>query len=227
MGNEKFLSDIRNALGALTEADPYFADIPVITERLKSIQGRIDQIVGTAGGIALVLVTPIVGGVLANVPGANFTGIKVIGRVLENTKRNQTGKEALDIAIYTAALWSQLRPDALSSALRPDEPTILLANDPKFLSYDVAFSTEGGTKIDIPTLDAPVLDISNPAAAVLSNTQPGAAMFYTLDGSPPFPRNPSAHLYIAPFNANPPGTKLRARVWLAGYQPSAETIHTT
>jgi hypothetical protein len=331
-GNEKFLSDIRNALGALTEADPYYADIPVITERLKDLQGRIDLIVGRSAGLALILVTPVVGGVLPNVQGANFTGIRIIGRVLENTKINSTGKEALDVAIYTAALWSQLKPDSLSSALRPDDPTIVLGNDPKYLSYDISFLTEGGTKIAIPQL-APIgaivvqpfaatpvqafndgtrdytwrpshiedgdmvlgryvqlgseptdpdywftfapgaaggvynesiffgqnvggevvgswncervdgvwviSEISNGGGATppalpdgfeffteslylfAPHPTPGAALFYTLDGSRPFPRNPTASLFLAPFNAAS-GTTMRARAWLPGYLPSAE-----
>lgn len=219
-GNEKFLSDIRTALAAFTEADPYYSDIPVITERLKNLQGRIDQLVGTAGGIALVLVTPLVGGVLANVRGANFKDIHVVGRVLENTTRNTTGKEALDVAIYTAALWSQAKPDALSSALRPDEPTIALGNDPKFLSYDIHFLTEGGTQIQIAQLDTPELAGSEIAA----HPTAGAAIFYTTDGSAPIPRNPTASLYAgSPFA---PGTAVRARAWLAGYLPSAELRQT-
>lgn len=221
-GNEKFLSDIRNSVAALTEADPYFGNIPVITERLKDLQGRIDKLVGTAGGIALVLVTPVVTGALANVKGANFTGIKVLGRVLENTTRNQTGKEALDIAIYTAALWSQAKPDQLAAALRPDEPVISLGNDPKFLSYDINFLTEGGTQIDVPKLAAPALDASDLSAVTLTAGVAGAAIFYTVDGSAPVPRNPSAAPFLAPFNAAS-GVTVRARAWLAGYLPSAET----
>jgi hypothetical protein len=197
-GNEKFLSDMRESVRGLMEADPYYADIPIVTERLKDIQGRIDKIVGTAGGICIILVTPTLGGQLANVTGANFTDIRFVARVLVDNNRNQTGKEALDIAIYTDAFWSQIKPDSLSSVLRPDEPPIVLGNDPKWLSYDVIFLTEGGTKIQIPRLDMPVLDPSNPDSAILSSTQPGAAIFFTLDNSPPFPRNPAAQLYQYP-----------------------------
>jgi hypothetical protein len=221
MSNEKFLSDIRSALAALTEADPYFSDIPVITERLKDIQGRIDRIVGTAGGIALILVTPIVGGVLPNVRGANFTGIKIVGRVLENTTRNTTGKEALDVAIYTAALWSQLKPDSLAASLKPDEPTIVLGNDPKFLSYDILFSTEGGTAIEIPKLADVTLDASDLNAIELEHATPGAAIFFTTNNTLAAPRNPAASLFQEPFGADS-DTVLRARAWLPGYLPSTE-----
>lgn len=223
--NETFLSDIRNALGALTEADPYFSDIPVVTERLKDFQGRIDVLVGRTAGICLILVTPVVGGVLANVPGANFAGIQVIGRILENTTINATGKEALDAAIYTHALWSQLKPDALASALIPQEPPIVLGNDPKYLSYDIRFTTEGGTKIDIPTLAAVTIDASDLGAIELAHPTPGAPIFYTTNNTQASPRNPASVLYLAPFSA-PSGTTVRARAWLAGYIPSAELRQT-
>jgi hypothetical protein len=223
MGNEKFLSDIRASIGGMTEADPYFSDIPVVTERLKNIQGRIDEIVGRVGGICLVLVTPVVGGVLANVTGANFSGIQVLGRVLENTKINNTGKEGLDVAIYTVALWSQLKSDALSASLIPQDPPIVLGNDPKYLSYDVRFTTEGGTKIDIEQLDPPAIDAEDLGAIILGQVTPvpGVAVFYTLDGTQPSPRNPSSALYLAPFSSVS-GTTVRARAWLPGYIPSAE-----
>lgn len=220
-GNEKFLSDIRAAIGGFTEADPYFSDIPVITERLKDLQGRIDLIVGRTAGIALILVTPVVGGVLANVTGANFSGIQVLGRILENTKINETGKEALDVAIYTTALWSQLKPDSLSATLIPQEPPIVLGNDPKYLSYDVRFTTEGGTKIEIPRLDPVTIDASNLGAIALANPTPGAPIFYTLDNTQPSPRNPAAVLFLAPFSSSS-GVTVRARAWLPGYIPSAE-----
>lgn len=222
-GNEKFLSDIRSALGALTEADPYFSNIPVVTERLKDLNSRIDQIVGRTNGIMLLLVTPVVGGVLANVPGANFSGIEIIGRVLEHVKINETGKEALDVAIYTTALWSQLKPDALASALVPQDPPIVIANDPKYLSYDIRFQTEGGTQIDIPQLSDLTIDASNLGAIALaqSSLQPGAVMFYTLDNTQPSPRNPASVLYLTPFSSTS-GIPVRARAWLPGYLPSAE-----
>lgn len=221
--NEKFLSDIRNAIGALTAADPYYSDIPVVTERLKDIQGRIDELVGRTNGVCLVLVTPVVGGVLANVPGANFQDIQVIGRVLENTKINLTGKEALDVAIYTHALWSQLASPELATALIPQEPPIVLGNDPKYLSYDIRFKTEGGTKIDIPQLGAVTIDASSLGAVQLAQSTPvpGTVIFYTINGTQASPRNPASQLFLAPFSSTS-GITVRARAWLPGYIPSAE-----
>ena len=44
----------------------------------------------------------------------------------------------------------------------------------------------------------------------------GAAIFYTLDGSLPLPRNPMAFLYTAPVTSVP-GATLKARAFLSGY----------
>lgn len=151
--NEKFATDMRDALKAMMEADPYYSDIPIITERLQNIDAKIEGIVGKAGGICIVLVTAAFEGPIPNLPGANFDGVKFIARTFENVKTNPTGKEAQHVALYTAALWSQLKPDALSSPLKLDDPGVLLGNDPRFLSYDTFAVTAGGTKIQIPRLE--------------------------------------------------------------------------
>lgn len=223
---EKFLSEMRDAVQAFTQADPFFSDIQIINERLKDIEGKLDVSLGTLGGVAVVLVTPLVGGVLPNVAGANFRDIQFVARVLENVTINDTGKAALDVAVYLAALWCQAKPDTFAGALRPAQNVISLGNDPTFLSYDVTFLTEAGTKITIPKLSAVVASTMGADVALqLEEATPGAAIFYTLDGSPPIPRNPSAHLYTAPF-AFTAGQPLRARAWLAGYTASDETKQT-
>jgi hypothetical protein len=165
--NETFLSDMRDSVKALMEAEPYYSDIPIISERLRNIEAKILETVGRAGGLAILLVTPIVGKALVNVKGANFEDVQFVARIFENTKTNATGKEALDVAIFTAAFWSQLKPDSLSAPLRLDEPAIALGNDPRYLTYDVAATTSGGTKIDIPRLEDVTLEsIPNAAGPV-------------------------------------------------------------
>lgn len=219
--NEKFASDMRDALKAMMEADPYYADIAIITERLQNIDAKVESIVGKAGGICIVLVTPAFDTPLPNLPGANFDAILFVARVFENVKTNPTGKEAQHVALYTAAFWSQLKPDTFVNPLKLDSPCVTLGNDPRFLSYDCNATTNGGTAIDIPRLAPVTIDASNLAAVALAQARPGAAIFYTLDNSFPAPRNPNAHLYLATFNAAP-GTAVRARAWLPGYIPSAE-----
>lgn len=219
--DEKFATDMRDALKAMMEADPYYFDIPIITERLQNIDAKVEGIVGKAGGICIVLVTPNFGSPMPNLPGANFDAIGFVARVFENVKTNPTGKEAQHVALYTAALWSQLKPDTFANPLKLDDPGVALGNDPRFLSYDVNAVTNGGTKLEIPRLADVTIDASDLAAVALAQVTPGRAIFYTLDRSAPAPRNPNAQLYLATFNAAP-GATVRARAWLTGYIPSAE-----
>lgn len=220
-GNEKFATDMRDAIKALMEGDPYYFDIPILTERLQNIDAKVEQIVGKAGGICIVLITTTFGEPLVNLPGANFGKIGFVARTYENVKTNPTGKEAQHVALHTAALWSQLKPDALSSPLKLDDPGVALAEDPRFLVYGTQALTEGGTKIEIPRLEDVTIDASNLNAIALAQATPGRAIFYTLDSSFPAPRNPNAHLYLATFIAAP-GVTVRARAYLAGYISSAE-----
>jgi len=209
--NEKFASDMRDALKAMMEADPYYDDIPIITERLQNIDAKIEGIVGKAGGICIVLVTPAFSTPLPNLPGANFDAIAFVARVFENVKTNPTGKEAQHVALYTAALWSQLKPDTFANPLKLDDPGVALGNDPRFLSYDCNAVTNGGTKLEIPRLEDLTIDASDLAAVALAQSRPGSAIFYTLDRSQPAPRNSAAALYRGPFGNVPTffdGTRL-------------------
>jgi hypothetical protein len=219
--SERFATDMRDALKALMEADPYYFDVPIVTERLQNIEAKIEQLVAKAGGICVVLVTATFEKPISNIPGANFNAIRFFARVFENVKTNATGKEAQHVALYTAALWSQLKPDAFSSPLVLDDPGVALGNDPRFLTYDVQALTPGGTKIEIPRLDDVTIDVSNLSAIALANPRPGAFIFYTVDGSEPAPRNPAAQVFLDPFSSAP-GVTVRARAWLPGYIPSAK-----
>lgn len=220
--NEAFLDDMRDALKAHMEADPYYADVPILSERLKDITAAVEaQADKDGGGICLLLVTPSVDEVLANVLGANFKGCLFMARTFENVPLNSTGKTALQVAIHTAALWSQLKPDTFPAPLVLTDKPVSIGADDKYLCYDVTATTEAGTKISIPRLAALTCDADDLALVTLAHETPGAAIFYTLDGSAPFPRNPSASLVQGPFSATA-GQRLRARAWLAGYLPSVE-----
>jgi hypothetical protein len=217
--NEKFAEDMRDAVKALMDADPYYIDIPIVTERLQDIDAKMDEMIQLTGGIALVLLVVTFEEVLENLPGANFKKIRFAARVIENLNLNATGKTAEQVALHTGALWSQLKPDALSSPLKLE--SVELGNDHRGVNYDTFAFTEGGTKITIPRLAELTIDASNLAAVAFAHETPGAFIFYTLDGSKPAPRNPAAAVYLNTFNSAPDVT-VRARAWLPGYIPSAE-----
>lgn len=217
--NEKFAEDMRDAIAALMEADPYYLDIPIVTEKLQDIDAKTDEVIQLAGGIVTILLVTTFDDPLQNLPGANFDKIRFAARTIENLNLNSTGKSAQQVALHTAALWSQWKPDEFSSPLKLE--SVDLGNDPRGVTYDTFATTAGGTKIEIPRVEDATIDASNLAAIALANPQAGAFIFYTLDGSKPFPRNPSAQVFTAPFNSAP-GVTVRARAWLPGYIPSAE-----
>lgn len=221
--NEKFAEDMRDAVKALMEADPYYLDIPIITERLQDIDAKTDEIIQLAGGIALILLVVTFDDPIQNLPGANFDKIRFAARTIENLNLNSTGKSAQQVALHTAALWSQLKPDALSSPLKLE--SVALGNDPRGVTYDTFALTEGGTKIEIPRLDAPFLPAGLPAGA--TQFGPGgidALLIVTNNGTAPAPRNPSALSTWGASNvySDPSGTVFRVRAWRPGYIPSPE-----
>jgi hypothetical protein len=84
--------------------------------------------------------------------------------------------------------------------------------------------TQAGANYAVPQLDAPVISAAGthvPQTVSLSSDEPGAAIFYTLDGSQPSPRGPTSILYSDPIAVNAAAT-LRTRAWLAGYIASDE-----
>ena len=95
------------------------------------------------------------------------------------------------------------------------KPAITLANDPLNLVYQCHVRTSGGLRNVPPKLASPGCTQQN-GLLTMSCATAGAAIFYTLDGSLPLPRNPMAFLYTAPVTSVP-GATLKARAFLAGY----------
>jgi hypothetical protein len=97
-----------------------------------------------------------------------------------------------------------------------------LADDGK-VAYRVNAQANVLLSANLQQIATPV--ISTPSGTFAINcATPGAAIFYTLDGSNPTPRNGT--LYAAPFAATS-GQVLTARAWLAGWLASEKAIMTT
>jgi hypothetical protein len=135
---------------------------------------------------------------------------------------NRTGKPALEVAEYIAAVWDFRLVDGASEPLVVTD--ISLGNDPRFVTWDVIGRTMGGLKYTIPAIETVVAVNSPPGTITLTCARPGAAIFYTTDGTMPSPRNGT--LYTAPF-ALGSGITLRARAFLAGYLSGAGATLTT
>lgn len=216
--NENFANDIRDAFKAMLEADTYYDGITIIAEKHRDIQQQLAASIGIAGGIAVVLLIPQLGGTLPNLKGANFDRIRLVARVHENMSFSTTTKEAMDVAIHTAIVGNLYVPDAATANFRLEDPAVVRVEHPQFLTYDVSFLTAGGAYVQVNRLAALTVDIGTPSAVTISSATAGAAIYYTLDGTVPNPVNGT--LYTGAVNAE--GFTLRARGWLAGYLPSPE-----
>jgi len=114
-----------------------------------------------------------------------------------------------------------LSPELLISTSTPTDevryfatPTPGAANGVGVLGFvgDVSVSVERGFH-------------TKPFDVQLTSATPGAATYYTLDGSVPTPTNPAATLYSAPINIART-TNLRFAAHREGYEPSSTATHT-
>lgn len=219
-------------------ADPSFATVPVLTENIGDLQSEITKALGPfpaqgkgRGGLLVVVTTPTANANWPEVAAPFFDHVKVVVSILENVKVNRnpdnsgTGIPAPDCAENVCYILHQFQPGAANGPLTVETPTISIVPDVDFLRYDCKFRCAAGIRTIQPTLLAPTVGYSG-GVITISQSQPGAATFYTLDGTNPSPRGSTASLYTAPFT---PGTglTLSCRSWLAGYCASPIAIQPT
>jgi len=181
--------------------DPYFVDIPIITEFAKDIQGEINVALGveTTGGtgkagLCVVIVTPVADGEWKDLPGPYFSVVKLVARVIENVPINQnaasgTGKRALDVAEYLHAVMRDFSSPIQNTNIVNDHPAIVLGNDPDNVTYDCLFTAHGGVSY-VPNKVSDLL--ATVAANIIQNlhfTPAGATCYFTRDGTIPTAAN--------------------------------------
>jgi len=209
------------------QSDPLFAHVPVLTERIADIESEIARALGPLNeqggktGLVAILLTPTANVNFENVFGPFFDDIKIVVRLIENVPVNQdpntgTNVAAADAAEKVCSLLHHFQPDSANGPITAQKPSIALGNDPKHLSYDCHFKASGGLTTIPPQVATPAIRASSGAYTITCATV-GAAIFHTLDGSNPMPRNGS--LYTAPFTPAT-GQTLNVRAFLAGYLTS-------
>jgi len=221
------LKGIQQQVADQLVADPNFALIPVLTEALMDIDSQIAIGLGPwqqkgAVGLVAIVTTPTANATWPNVPGPFFDHIPVTVTIIENVQTNRiaggTQIDALSCAENVCAALQHFFPLDSNGPLLPKQPTIRLVPDPDYLSYNCYFETMGGIRTVTPNT-ATVADSVTGGVHTLTCATPGAAIFYTTDGSQASPRNAAATLYTAPFTPAT-GLTLTARAWLAGYLAS-------
>ena len=160
------LSQLQQQCADRLQADPLFAHVPVLTERIADIESEIDRALGPLNeqggktGLVAVLLTPTANVNFENVFGPFFDDIKIVVRVIENVPINQdpdtgTNVPAADAAEKICALLHHFQPDNATGPVLAHKPTITLGNDPNHLSYDCLFKTSGGLATALPQAAAP------------------------------------------------------------------------
>lgn len=85
------LAEVQDSLSGLLKQSPFFARIPIFTEKLKDIENEIDTALGSlAGGACVVVITPKATVTKPNLPGPYFDDVVIVVRILENVLINQS-----------------------------------------------------------------------------------------------------------------------------------------
>lgn len=212
---------------ARLSAEPYFADIAIIPFSSDSTEDKLVERLGVAKGRsgkvgACVLVqVPTVRVPLPNVPGPQFS-VQQTFLVLVHPEINAgscgTKKAAGAIARQVVRLFHHARVSVQvqtwNAAADAVVPETALA---KLTGYTVSISAALGQDVS-PRVATPSISIAG-SAATLACATPGAAIWYTRDGSLPWSGNPAASLYGVSF-VPASSCVVRAVAYLADYLPS-------
>ena len=216
------LMSIQQEVADCLLADPFFATIPVLVENPRDVSYELQTSVAAAGTYGVVLVPQALVSA-PTAPGPFFDPVEIAVRFRENIPV-ASGPHALEVAETALALLHLYRPTTINEVITAAPAALKAVKEPNVVAYEIALRTQAGASYAVPQLDAPGIasaGMDSPQTVTLSSDQPGAAIFYTLDGSQPAPRGPTSILYTSPFVVAAPSL-LRTRAWLAGFVASAE-----
>jgi hypothetical protein len=234
MSLQQFQIDV----AAQIASTPLAANVPVFIFRPRAaqtavqIQSKIDAALGALSakndksGLAAFVMMPLLDTKEQELPGP-FLHLKCQVRVQENPTVNMgangTQIACEDFAIGVSQALHLWTPGGVAGIVRASRDTITpdLRFDP-LVTYNVSVESEPSFD-DLGFTLPPVIEVGGGTVALASATA-GASIYYTLDGTTPFPSTgeivTTAQLYNAPFAAPASGSVLRAAAFGAGLRGS-------
>lgn len=222
------LRQVLDDCAARLAATEYFADIAILPYVADSTEDELAKRLGAAKGASgkvgacVLVLLPVVAVPSPNLPGPQFA-LNQSFIVLEHPELNRgsigTKKPAGAIAREVVRLFHHAHTglgvqvwNAAGDAVVPETGFAKLTG--YTVTVTAQWAQEGVARLATPALSA--------AGATITATHAdaAAALWYTVDGSYPWPGNPAATLYAAPVTLTAPGT-FRAAAYRAGYQPSS------
>lgn len=209
LGPDRSLAVLQEDIAGRLAADEVLADIRVLTERKGDLSSDIDSALAVVDGKfgrcgACIIVTPCSGLIeFPNLPDPEIQA-EITIRILEDPTFNMgdsgTGKDALTLARRVSRVLHHYQPNGIAGIVVADSPHIVPVFDPKApVCYEVNFSAVEGPLQRVPKVTAPTIfpdrgeaTAAAPITVSIACETPGAAIYYTLDGSHPAPLNDQA-----------------------------------
>jgi len=239
MSLQRFQLDV----AARLQAAPFFATVPIFVFRPRAamsaaeIQERINAALGaltgqnSKAGLCATVLMPLVTTRQQELPGPYLhleCTVRVQENVLINMGANGTQIASEDAAIAVAQTLHLWTPGGTAGVLRAASKAITPnhSSDGK-VTYDVQIESELDLACE-PVTAQPFITTGDGAVSIACSDE-SAALYYTTDGTAPWPGNASypstAAPYNAPFAAPPSGTLLRAAAFAPGIQGSDITFY--
>lgn len=223
--NYGIIETIQQECADFASGDPFFANIPIFTERTNDIASEFERALGPVtveggkSGACITILTPTADCAFKDIGGPVFDEIPLIWLIQENRQINEdpatgTNQSALSICEKLCTLFSlSFFPVAGNSPVSVLKPTIQRGptEDAGLVQYNVRMKCMAGLSVAVAQVATPTISVTTGTYTLACST-PGAAMFYTLNGSQPGPRNGT--LYTAPFTPATGHTlKVKAGLW--------------
>ncbi len=224
------MRQIQQSVADRLAAMPEFAHVAVVPEDVMDLDTKVATALGKMG-VCVVVVTARATQSYTDTPQPYFQAVTVAVQVFERVAVNRrlanpgylTGQNYAELASAYLHGWA---PDGVNEVFVAQDVVMARlpqdAADAGIVGWEAPVRTQGGFQVSVPQVAPVVIDVAQQPVTMTCAT-PGAAIWFTTDGSYPAPRGPTATLYLLSFWATG-GDKIHAQAYLAGYLPSGVAV---